>query len=136
MTERAPGSDTPRILVVDDEEGIRALLDRVLSTAGYVVVTAASVAEAVREIELSSPDVIVSDIAMPDEDGYALIRKVRALPPERGGRTPAVALSALSRAEDRVSSLEAGFQVHLAKPVAPAELVAAVASLAGRTPTR
>jgi CheY-like chemotaxis protein len=75
------------------------------------------------------PEVIVSDIAMPEEDGYAFIRQVRALPPEAGGRTPAVALTALARARDRVRALAAGFQTHLPKPVDPNELVLAVANL-------
>ncbi len=77
--------------------------------------------------------VLVFDIGMPGEDGYWLIRRVRALPAERGGGTPAVALTAYARTEDRVRALTAGYQVHLAKPVEPAELIAAVASLAGRT---
>jgi CheY-like chemotaxis protein len=75
------------------------------------------------------PDVIVSDIAMPEEDGYAFIRRVRSLPPEEGGRTPAVALTALARPKDRVCALAAGFQTHLPKPVDPSELVLAVANL-------
>jgi CheY-like chemotaxis protein len=77
--------------------------------------------------------VLVSDIGMPGEDGYSLIRRVRALGPERGGNVPAVALTAYARAEDRVRSILAGFQMHVAKPVEPAELITMVASLAGRT---
>ena len=76
---------------------------------------------------------LISDIGMPGEDGYALIRRVRALGPEVGGNVPAVALTAYARAEDRVRALRAGFQVHVPKPIEPAELVAVVASLAGRT---
>ena len=78
------------------------------------------------------PDVIVSDIEMPGMDGYSLIRQVRALDPEQGGKTPAVALSAYSRPEDRVRSLMAGFTLHVSKPVEPSELTTIVASLAGR----
>ncbi len=78
------------------------------------------------------PDVLLSDIGMPGEDGYSLIRMVRARGPGRGGDLPAAALTAYARAEDRVRALEAGYQTHLAKPVAPAELVAAVGRLAGR----
>ena len=78
------------------------------------------------------PDVLVSDIEMPNQDGYSLIRRIRALEPDRGGRTPAVALSAYSRPEDRIRSLMAGFNLHVSKPVEPTELVTVVASLAGR----
>jgi CheY-like chemotaxis protein len=76
------------------------------------------------------PDVLISDIGMPGEDGYSLIRKVRALPSQSGGRIPAVALTAYARAEDRIKALAAGFQMHAPKPVEPAELAAIVASLA------
>jgi CheY-like chemotaxis protein len=79
------------------------------------------------------PNVLVSDIGMPGEDGYALIRKVRALDAEQGGRIPAVALTAYARAEDRKQALLAGFQLHVPKPVDPAELAAAIANLTGRT---
>jgi CheY-like chemotaxis protein len=79
------------------------------------------------------PDVLVADLEMGDESGYALLAKVRALPPEAGGNIPAAALSGLSRTEDRVQSLLAGFQIHLSKPVRPAELVAVVACLCGQT---
>jgi CheY-like chemotaxis protein len=75
------------------------------------------------------PDLLVSDIGMPGEDGYALIRKVRALDPEEGGDTPAVALTAYARVEDRLKVLSAGFQMHIAKPIEPTELVAIVAGL-------
>jgi CheY-like chemotaxis protein len=79
---------------------------------------------------------VVSDIRLPGEDGYAFIRKVRALSPERGGRTPAVAVTAYPRAEDRARALEAGFQMHVTKPVPPHELAAVVAAVAGRTGAR
>ena len=83
-------------------------------------------------IRSQAPDVLVSDIGMPQEDGYALIRQVRALGTEAGGDVPAVALTAYARAEDRVKAIRAGFQMHVAKPVEGAELLAMVASLAGR----
>ncbi len=121
-----------KILVVDDEPDARALLRRVLEDCDAIVFTSSSAEEAVAELEKQRPDVIVSDIGMPIADGYALIRRVRALPPERGGRTPALALTAYARAEDRVSAMVAGFQHHLSKPVAPNELIAIVASLTGR----
>jgi CheY-like chemotaxis protein len=79
------------------------------------------------------PDVLVSDIEMPGEDGYALIRKVRALDPGRGGNTPAIALSAYGRAQDRTRSLTAGYSMHVPKPVDPGELTAIIASVAGRS---
>ena len=94
------------------------------------VTTAATAEEAVRAVESERPDVLVSDIGMPGEDGYSLIGRVRALGPERGGRTPALALTAYARAEDRVRAV---FQTHVVKPVEPAELITMVASLAGRT---
>ena len=80
-------------------------------------------------MEKSKPQVLVSDIAMPEEDGYSLVRKIRALPPERGGRMPAVALTAHSLIQDRLQSLRAGFQSHVPKPVVPEELVAVISSV-------
>ena len=79
------------------------------------------------------PDVLVSDIGMPEEDGYSLIGRIRALDPDHGGQIPAVALTAYARTEDRLKALLAGFQIHVVKPVDTVELVAVVASLAGRT---
>jgi CheY-like chemotaxis protein len=125
-----------RVLLVEESPDVRETLAEILSRHGAEVTAVGSSHDALDALVQCAPDALVCDVEVPGESGYALIRKVRALPPERGGRTPAVALSALGRAEDRVSSLEAGFQVHLAKPVSPAELVAAVASLAGRTPPR
>jgi CheY-like chemotaxis protein len=108
----------------------------VLARHGADVTTAASSPEALETLVRSLPDVLVTDVEIAGDSGYALMGKVRALPAEGGGRTPAVAVSSMSRTEDRVASLEAGFQVHLSKPVQPSELVAAIASLAGRTPAR
>jgi PAS domain S-box-containing protein len=118
-----------RVLVVDDEEDARDLLATVLRNAGADVLTAASTAEAVPLVERDRPDVLVADIEMPGEDGYSLIRKVREL---RGGHasTPAIALTAYAGADDRTRALRAGFQVHVAKPVSPEELVAVAAALA------
>ena len=121
-----------RVLVVDDEADARTLLQRLLEDRGATVQNAASVAEAIALIPEQRPDVLISDIGMPEEDGYALIRQVRALPPERGGGTPAIALTAYARSEDRLKVILAGFQIHTAKPVEAAELLALVASLAGR----
>lgn len=125
-----------RVLVAEQapEEGqaIAGILDR----HGAQVTAVRTSGEALEALVHGPADVLVGDLEIPGESGYTLIGKVRALPADRGGRIPAVALSALSRTEDRVNSLEAGFQVHLSKPVQPAELVAAVASLGGRTPAR
>ncbi|MDQ3438900.1 MAG: PAS domain S-box protein [Planctomycetota bacterium] len=122
-----------RVLVVDDEPDARMLVRRLLEDCDAIVSTAESAGEALRRLEQERPDVLVSDIGMPGEDGYSLIRRVRALGADRGGNTPAVALTAYARAEDRVRSVLAGFQMHVAKPVEPTELITMVASLAGRT---
>ena len=122
-----------RVLVVDDEPDGRALVRRVLEDCQATVRTAASASEAIDLFLAEPPDVLVSDIGMPEEDGHGLIRRVRALGPARGGDVPAVALTAYARSEDRMRSILAGFQMHIAKPVAPAELITMVASLAGRT---
>ncbi|MFP5285639.1 MAG: response regulator [Thermoanaerobaculia bacterium] len=121
-----------RILVVDDEGDARELLATLLRDCSAEVEACASVREALAAFERFRPEVLISDLAMPEEDGYDLIRQVRALPPDAGGRTPAVALSAYARAEDRRRALLAGFNIHVAKPVDPAELLVVVASLAGR----
>jgi len=121
-----------KVLVLDDERDSRELVQEVLARGGATVWLASSVPEALTLIGLEPPDVIVSDIGMPEEDGYAFIAKLRALPRESGGRIPAVALTAYARAEDRRKALMAGFQNHAAKPVEPQELVMVVANLAGR----
>jgi CheY-like chemotaxis protein len=95
------------------------------------VSAAGSAAEAIELLRRDRPDVLVSDIAMPEQDGYALIRHVRGLPAEEGGLTPAIALTAYARDEDRRRALDAGFQRHLIKPVEPGDLAAAVADQAG-----
>jgi CheY-like chemotaxis protein len=117
---------------VDDEADARELIQAVLERAGAEVVAAGSVGEALAAFERQRPDVLLSDIEMPGVDGYAFVKMVRALPPERGGATPAAALTAYASAEDRRLALGAGFQVHLAKPALPGDVVAAVATLAGR----
>jgi CheY-like chemotaxis protein len=120
------------VLVVDDEPDSNEAVQAVLSRAGAEVRVAGSAAQALEILGRWRPDVLVSDIGMPIEDGYSLIARVRALRPEAAGRVPALALTAYARTEDRVRALEAGFQMHVAKPADPSELVAAVASLAGR----
>ncbi|HEY3120868.1 MAG TPA: response regulator [Vicinamibacteria bacterium] len=124
-----------RVLIVDDDTDTRELLEWVLKRAGAEVTAVSSAKEAIERLEKEKPHVLVSDIAMPEEDGYSLLRRVRALPPERGGRVPAVALTAHSLVQDRIQSLRAGFQSHVPKPVVPEELVEVIASIVQlRTP--
>jgi PAS domain S-box-containing protein len=120
------------VLVVDDQEDARELMRIVLGRCGATVVAAESTATALEALDRCLPDVILSDLEMPGEDGFSLIRKVRARSPERGGAVPAAALTAYARTEDRVHSLRAGFHRHVPKPVQPDELAEIVASLAGR----
>ena len=120
------------VLLVDDEADARDLFKTVLERSGARVTAVGSGAEAFSSFTASPPDVVVSDIEMPEENGYDLIRRLRGLPPERGGRIPAAALTAYARVEDRMRALRAGFQHHVSKPVQPAELVAVVASLVRR----
>ncbi|HLL15426.1 MAG TPA: ATP-binding protein [Pyrinomonadaceae bacterium] len=122
-----------RVLVVDDEMDTRRLLRTMLEQCGSEVMTAGSAAEAIAAFTESKPDVLISDIGMPEEDGYELIGKLRASEAKAGGRIPAIALTAYARMEDRVRALNAGFQVHVPKPIEPIELLAVVASLTGRT---
>ncbi len=117
------------LLVVDDDADARDLVRRLLEECGAQVTVAASSAEALEIIRLGAFDLLVSDIGMPGKDGLALMRSVRDLPPEQGGKLPAVALTAYARAEDRLKTLHAGYQMHLAKPVDPGELIATVGSL-------
>src|SRR5438067_2927967 len=118
-----------RLLVVDDDADARELLSIILQEAGAEVSTAGSANEALDSFERQRPDVLVSDIGMPDGDGYSLIRRVRSLEGEAGARVPAVALTAFARAEDRGEALGSGFQAHLPKPIEPGELTALIAQL-------
>jgi CheY-like chemotaxis protein len=122
-----------RILVVDDEPDARRILTTILEEYGAKVTTVASAAEAIEVLKQLQPDVLISDIGMPEEDGYTLLRRVRNLDIEQGGQIPAVALTAYVRQEDYTHALAAGFQMHLSKPVDTTELIRAVAKLAGRT---
>ena len=121
-----------RVLVIDDEVDARSLLSTMLERCGAQVVAVGSAREGLESLESWKPDVLIADIGMPVEDGYGLIKKVRALPKERGGHTPALALTAYARTEDRVRALSEGYQVHLAKPVDRFELAAVVTSLGHR----
>ncbi|MBA3638659.1 MAG: PAS domain S-box protein [Acidobacteria bacterium] len=120
------------VLVVDDERDARELIRFLLEECHAEVMLAENAAEALEILRRSRPDVLLSDIGMPNQDGYALIRNVRELAASDGGDTPAAALTAFARSEDRRRALLAGYQSHVAKPVEPAELVTVVASLAGK----
>jgi signal transduction histidine kinase/CheY-like chemotaxis protein len=120
------------VVVVDDDADSRDIVQSVLEQCGARVTAHASAAAALKAISDAPPGVLVTDVSMPGEDGYALIRQLRAQPPEHGGAVPAVALTAHARAEDRQRAAAAGFDVHVAKPVEPAELARIVAELAAR----
>lgn len=122
------------VLVVDDESDARELAAMVLTQAGASVREADCATNALEEVQTAPPDVIVSDIGMPGQDGHSLIRTIRSMPRPAGG-IRAMALTAFARSEDRHRSLDAGFDMHLVKPIEPFSLVAAVSKLAGRDPT-
>jgi PAS domain S-box-containing protein len=124
-----PSLNGVKVLAVDDEASAREIISAVLTQCGATVTAVASAADAITVLAQSRPDVLVSDIGMPDENGYELISKVRKLKPEQGGNIPAVALTAYARTEDRMRALAAGFQSHVPKPIEPAELALVVASL-------
>jgi CheY-like chemotaxis protein/anti-sigma regulatory factor (Ser/Thr protein kinase) len=120
------------VLVVDDDSDARELVRRLLTECGANVVTADGVEAALARVKDTPIDVLVSDIGMPGQDGYDLIQAVRTLPDEAAAAVPALALTAYARPEDRVKAIRAGFQMHIAKPIEPRELIAMVASLARR----
>ena len=120
------------VLLLDDETDTLEMLATAIEHCGARVTAVGTVPEALAALDQKVPDVVISDIGVPGEDGYSFIRKVRLLSAERGGKVPAAALTAYARTEDRIRALAAGFQTHLAKPVDPAELVATIAVLAGR----
>jgi PAS domain S-box-containing protein len=124
--------DGTTILVVDDEPDTRELLKAGLENCGARVTVASSAAEAFDALERQIPDIIISDIGMPHEDGYDLIRRLRSMPAEKGGNVPAIALTAYARVEDRLRALRSGYQMHVPKPVELAELVAVADSLVKR----
>ena len=129
-----PVLDDVRVLVVDDEPEALELVSAVLTTRGADVVSVGSAGEAIEEMEKHQFDVLVSDIGMPETDGYELIKQVRRLSPEHGGRIPAAALTAYAGVEHRIKVLSAGYQMHIPKPVEPVELATVVVSLAARYP--
>jgi len=116
--------------VIDDEPDARELIAVILTRGGADVSTAESAVEGMQLLGRTKPDVIISDIAMPGDDGYAFIQRVRQLTPGDGGSIPAIALTAYAREEDRRRALSCGYQAHLTKPVEPTQLVSAVAELA------
>jgi CheY-like chemotaxis protein len=122
--------DDLRVLVIDDEPDARELIRRVLSQCNAHVITATSAEEGLKILQAQRPNLIVSDIGMPEKDGYQFIREVRSLSASDGGRTPAIALTAFARSEDRTRAMRAGYQVHISKPIEPQELIATVESLA------
>jgi signal transduction histidine kinase/ActR/RegA family two-component response regulator len=122
--------DGLHVLVVEDNADGREVMSMMLEQAGARVTAVASVRKALEALESLQPDALVSDIGLPEEDGYALIRRLRSREAERGGFLPAVAMTGFVRAEDRARILAAGFQVHVPKPVEPAELTAAIAAVA------
>jgi PAS domain S-box-containing protein len=134
-TYELPSLEGVKVLTVDDEADARKLVNEVLGRCGAEVMTASSAGEAFELLQTWRPHVLVSDIGMPGADGYVLIGRVRALPEELGGHTPAAALTAYAGADDRARVLSSGYQRHVPKPVEPAELAAVVASLAGRVGT-
>jgi PAS domain S-box-containing protein len=133
VLDNFPALDGLRVVVVDDCTDTLELIAFILEQCRAQVQTATSVDEAIKAIAQLKPDILISDIGMPDEDGYSLIRQVRTLEVERGKPILAVALTAFAREEDRTRTLDAGFQMHLPKPIEPAELVAVVANLTGRS---
>jgi CheY-like chemotaxis protein len=124
--------DGLRVLLVDDEAEAREIISTVILRTGAEVKTCISASDALIKLAEWRPDVILSDIAMPEEDGYSFIGKVRSLPRDQGGETPAAALTAYARDEDRLQALAAGYQMHIAKPIGASQLVTMVAKLAGR----
>jgi CheY-like chemotaxis protein/anti-sigma regulatory factor (Ser/Thr protein kinase) len=130
--EDAPDLAGIRVLIVEDDDDARALVAKVLEGRGALVEAASSAREALDVLAKERIDVLLSDIEMPGTDGYQLIRELRLRPPQQGGSVPAAALTAYARTEDRLRALRAGFQMHLPKPVQPAELITVVASLATR----
>ncbi len=145
MADRAPVtmSHTPeisetysldglKVLLVDDEPEARQIISTVITRTGAEVKSCKSAHEALVKLSEWKPDVILSDIAMPGQDGYSFIRQVRSLPRDKGGDTPAAALTAYARDIDRRQALAAGYQMHIAKPIAASQLVTMIARLAGR----
>jgi CheY-like chemotaxis protein len=123
--------DGVRVLLVDDDVDARQMLNRVLQNCGAITLDADSMSQALSSIQTFDPDILLSDLGMPEHDGYELIRRIRGMGPP-ANELPAIALTGFARPDDRQRALLAGFQVHVAKPVDPRELTAAIATLVGR----
>ncbi len=132
----APSLEGLRVLVVDDNADTREFLAIALAQYGAVIIEATSAREALQKLQQEKPDVLLSDIGMPEQDGYSLIREVRSLPPESGGTIPAAALTAYVRDSDRLQALSAGFQLHIPKPIDPTRLLQVVNQLAAQLPSK
>jgi CheY-like chemotaxis protein len=120
------------VLVVDDDRDALALVEEILAAAGARVTTVGSAREALDGMETTRPDVLLADLGLPTINGFDLIAEIRKLPDQQLRSIPAAALTAYARSEDRVRALQSGFQMHLAKPVDPVELVVAISALARR----
>ncbi|MDN5935559.1 MAG: response regulator, partial [Nitrosospira sp.] len=121
-----------KVLVVDDEPDARELIKRILTHCQASVTAAATASEGLELLANERPDIVISDIGMPEKSGYQFMREVRNLPAESGGKTPAIAVTAFARAEDKISAINAVYQEYLTKPVEPRELIDAICKLAGR----
>jgi CheY-like chemotaxis protein len=130
--ENPPSLVGVRALFVDDEADVRELITMMLAQSGAEVRTVASATEALAACDEWQPDILIADIGMPEEDGYTLMKKLRARESEHGGHIPAIALTAYRRPEDRLRALSVGYESHVSKPVEPEELLAVVASLTNR----
>ncbi|MFW5665352.1 MAG: response regulator, partial [Coleofasciculus sp.] len=120
-----------RILVVDDDADARDFLIAILEQYGAITTATASATEALERLQQMNYDLLLSDIGMPGENGYSLIRRIRALPSAQGGQIPAVAVTAYAREEDRIEALSAGFQMHISKPIEPRQLLKVIVQLPG-----
>lgn len=121
-----------KILIIDDEPDSLEIIKLILTNHHAGVIAVANAVEALAQLQRHRPDVIVSDISMPCMDGYEFIREVRSLPADQGGQTPAIAITAFNRAEDRIRAIDAGFQKHLSKPIDLQILLDTIASVSGR----
>jgi len=126
---QSPSKSKRRVLVVEDDDDAREVVTACLERVGFEVRVAQSANDALQSISTWRPEVIVSDISMPEIDGYEFIRRLRALPEDQGGRVPALALTAYARLEDAAKAMSSGYQAHIAKPINPEELSAAIARL-------
>jgi CheY-like chemotaxis protein len=124
--------DGIHVLLVEDDDDSRKLLGTMLKRYGARVTSTKSAAEALNVFSSEIPDLLISDIGMPDQDGYEFIQKLRALPPEKGGQTPAIALTGYASRKDRERALAAGYHQHIAKPIEQTEMITAIAALVGR----